>query len=167
MRHSASISFNKETSTVRVTLPLWGDSTGERWIPRTPMDSPHKWTLMRKMLPFDDVMMIYRYPCLLTEARTEWPTSCRRHVQIHFHQWRLLYIDLNFTKCFTYQCNRQVISSLGDGMAPWRWQAIIWTNVIQDPWDHMASLGHNELKMHSQLSFFIIINLRLDVDVYA
>ena len=35
---------NKETSKVRVTVPLWGDS-------------PHKWTVTRKTFPFEDVIM--------------------------------------------------------------------------------------------------------------
>ena len=29
--------------------------------PRGRVNSPHKWPVMRKMLPFDDVIMIYRY----------------------------------------------------------------------------------------------------------
>ena len=32
-----------------------------RGIHRRPVNSPHKWPVMRKMFPFDDVIMYYAY----------------------------------------------------------------------------------------------------------
>ena len=39
---------------------VWG-------IHRGPVNSPHKWPVMRKMFPFDDVIMCH------IEAKTKWP----------------------------------------------------------------------------------------------
>ena len=44
---------SKKTSKLRVTGLLWGEFTGDRWIPRT------KRPVTRKMFPFDNVIMLY------------------------------------------------------------------------------------------------------------
>ena len=53
---------SKGTLKVRVTVPLWDEATGLRGMHRSegnsPVDSPHKESIMRKMFPFDDVIMI-------------------------------------------------------------------------------------------------------------
>ena len=53
-----------KTSKVRITVPLWWESTVNWWywpfvmgIHRLPMDSPHKGSVMRKALPYHDVIM--------------------------------------------------------------------------------------------------------------
>ena len=38
--------------------PLCGEFTGDRWIHRWPVNSPHKGLVTRKMFPFDDVIML-------------------------------------------------------------------------------------------------------------
>ena len=37
--------------------PLWGEFTGDR----SPVNSPHKWPVTRKMFPFDDVIMEHNH----------------------------------------------------------------------------------------------------------
>ena len=36
--------------------PLCVEFTGDRWIPRSSVNSPHRWPATRNMLPFDDVI---------------------------------------------------------------------------------------------------------------
>ena len=49
---------SKKTSKLRVTGLFAG-------IHRVPLNSPHKWSVTRKMFPFDDVIMAWRYPGLV------------------------------------------------------------------------------------------------------
>ena len=49
---------SKKTSKLRVTGFCAGNSPG-------PVNSPHKWPVTRKMFPFDDVIMMTRFWCLL------------------------------------------------------------------------------------------------------
>ena len=93
-------------------------------IHRWPVSSPHKWPVTRKMLPFDDVIMISytatsnKFPyrrrdhaqsnckgIILCKSmalhrhigvETKW-SFCRRHFQKHFVQWTCVNFD-NFTK---------------------------------------------------------------------
>ena len=46
--------------------PLWGESTGDRWI------SPHKGPVTRKMFSFDDVIMVFRITGPLWGDSTNW-----------------------------------------------------------------------------------------------
>ena len=43
---------NIDTSKVRITVPWWGESPSDQWIPRG--------TVMRKMFPFDDVIIYWK-----------------------------------------------------------------------------------------------------------
>ena len=73
---------------------------------------------------------------------------CRRHFQIHFLEWKLLYLDSNFTEVCSQGSIWQYASVGSDnGFAPiWR-QAIIWTNDGQVYWRIYASLGLGELNI--------------------
>ena len=46
-----------EISNLHITGPLWGESTHNKWIPRSLMDSPHKGPVMHKVFPFIDLIM--------------------------------------------------------------------------------------------------------------
>ena len=50
---------SKNTSKPRVTGLCVGNS---------PLNSPHKWPVTRKMLPFDDVIMVSVCPCVLAST---------------------------------------------------------------------------------------------------
>ena len=45
-----------------------------RGIHRWPVNSPHKWPVMRKMFPFDDVIMIYKRR-ELSQYEQQWKSS--------------------------------------------------------------------------------------------
>ena len=49
----------------------------------------------RRLSSYDDVMA-WKRPQI--EAETRCQPFCRRHLQIHFLEWKLLYLDLNFTE---------------------------------------------------------------------
>ena len=79
---------------------------------------------------------------------TRWPPFCRRHFQMHFLEWKCLNFYWYFTKDYSRGCNWWYTSvGSGNGLAPTRRQAIIWTN------DHLvnsciyASFGLNELNL--------------------
>ena len=46
-----------------------------RGIHRWPVNSPHKWPVTRKMLPFDDVIIVRRAGLLLSQQDFEWRWS--------------------------------------------------------------------------------------------
>ena len=53
----------------------------------------------------------------------------RRHFQMHFHEWKVLYSDSKFIEVCSYGSKWQEVSvGSGNGLAPNRRQAIIWTN---------------------------------------
>ena len=41
------------------------------------------------------------------EAETKWPTFCRRHIQIHFQEWKLFYFDSNLIEICSQWSNSQ------------------------------------------------------------
>ena len=60
---------------------------------------------------------------------TKWLTFCRRHFQLHFLGWKPLYFDSNFAEIYYKESIWQYVSIVsGDGLAPVRRQAIVWTN---------------------------------------
>ena len=77
-----------------------------REIHRGPVNFPHKWPVTRKMFPFDDVIMeqvhwriyAWRSNVLTIEAETKWPPFRRRDFQIHFHEWKCMNFDYDFTE---------------------------------------------------------------------
>ena len=78
---------------------------------------------------------------------TKWPPFYRQYFQMHFHEWKVLYFDLNFTEVFSQVSNWQWPSIGSDnGLAPNRRQAIIWTNAEWIHWHIYAALGGDELK---------------------
>ena len=69
---------SKKSSTLRVTGLCVGNSPG-------PVNSPHKWTVTRKMFPFDDVIMLWE--CGNTAPKAWLPYSVQQ-----CHQTRLTYV---------------------------------------------------------------------------
>ena len=65
---------------------------------------------------------------------------------MHFHEWKVLYFDSNFTEVCSQESNEQYSSiGLDNGLAPIRLQAIIWTNEDPVHWRLYAALGGDEL----------------------
>ena len=65
-----------------------------------------------------------------------------------FHERKVLHFDLNLTEICSEGSSWQWVSiGAGNGLAPNRRQAITWTNADPDSCHHMASLGHNKLKL--------------------
>ena len=64
---------------------------------------------------------------------------------MHFHEWKILYFDLNFTEICSWGSNSQY-SSIGsdNGLAPIRRQAIIWTKADIFHWRIYAALGGDQ-----------------------
>ena len=61
-----------------------------RGIHRGPVNSPHKWPVTRKLIPFDDVIMNSE-SCICGNTLTHWgrdimATFCRRHIQLRFYR---------------------------------------------------------------------------------
>ena len=50
-----------------------------------------------------------------------------------------------------------------NGLVPSWWQAITWTNVDLIPWHHVASLGHNELKLSYVIKKRLFLKLIIDM----
>ena len=42
---------------------------------------------------------------LIQHPSTKWPPFCRRHFQMHFHEWKVLNFDLNFTEIRSWRSN--------------------------------------------------------------
>ena len=65
---------------------------------------------------------------------------------MHFREWKILYFDCNFTDVCSQGSNWQSSSiGLDNGLAPNRWQAIIWTNADPINWRIYATPGGDEL----------------------
>ena len=64
---------------------------------------------------------------------------------MHFHVWKFLYFDLNFTELYFWGCNWQVHIGLDNGLVLNRWPAIIWTNDDLVYWRIYASHDLNDL----------------------
>ena len=68
------------------------------------------------------------------------------HIQIHFHEWKVLYLDSNLTKIRSQGSNWQWVSiGSGNGLALNRQQAITWTNANPVHRRIYAALGGEEL----------------------
>ena len=80
-----------------------------------------------------------------TEAEKKWLRFRRRHFEMLFIVWKCLNVDWNFTKVCSQASSWQYISiGLDDGLAPNRWQTIIWTNDVLGCRRMYAPLGLNE-----------------------
>ena len=106
----------------------------------------------------------------IPETQTKWTPSCRRHIQMHFREWQLPYFRSNITEIWSQRPHWQYASiASGNGLAPNRLQAIIWTNEILVYWHIYTSLcldelnvtkkpmhmtHYNETKLHSSHSNF-------------
>ena len=65
-----------------------------------------------------------------------------QHFQVHFPEWKVLYFASNFIKVCSLGSNQQYSSTgLDNGLAPIRWQAIIWTNADPLHWCIYTALG--------------------------
>ena len=50
-------------------------------------------------------------------------------LEMRFLEWKVSYIDLNFTEVCSYMCSCQYVTiSSGDDLVPTRHQVITWTN---------------------------------------
>ena len=135
-----------------------------RGIHRGPVNSPHKWPVTRKMFPFDDVIMktpgrgkafgvtgLCEKNPLVTAVdsphkRPATRPFFRRHFQMHFLEWKLLYFDSNFTEVCSLGFKSQwAIIGSDNGLVPTRRQAFIWANGGLVHWRIYASFGLNEL----------------------
>ena len=85
----------------------------------------------------DSRELTFRLLSQYLETWRKWPTSCRQYFQIQFLEWKLLYFYWNLTKffsgCFWWSSRQHVMIGSGNDLAPNREQAIIWTNLDQDP----------------------------------
>ena len=79
--------------------PLWGDSTGDLWIPL--MDSSYRGPVTRKMFPFDDIILL----CVFTLGTETFSGYVRyRNEQCHLsHDRELIFVTSvkNVPKCLT------------------------------------------------------------------
>ena len=93
------------------------------------------------------------------EAKTKWPTSTRRHFQMHFLEWKSLNLEYNFNEVCLQVPNWQWYSIGWDNdLVPNRQQAIISTNdglhwwhicVLRPQWvNHASALTCSQLKGH-------------------
>ena len=77
----------------------------------------------------------------------KWPSFSRRYLQTHYHEWKVLYFDLNFTGVCSQVSNWQYLSiGLDKGLAPNKRQAIIWTNADPIRWRIYAAQGGDALR---------------------
>ena len=82
---------------------------------------------------------------------------------MHLREWKILYFDYNFTDVCSQGSNWQSSSiGLDNGLAPNRWQAIIWTNADPNNWRIYATLGGVELTQ-----MFIVIVCKSFSTVWA
>ena len=95
----------------------------------------------------------YVEPCIvfacsaLNSPWTYWLPFRRQYFQTHFHEWKVLYFDSNFTEICSLVSNWQEVSiGSGNGVAPSRWQAITWTNADQVHQRIYATLGGDEVR---------------------
>ena len=81
-----------------------------------------------RMICYDGSPELYtRHNLEHSEAETKWLPFCRRHFKIDFLVWKLLNFDLNFTEIYSKGSNQQqAFTFSNNGLAPRRWQAIIW-----------------------------------------
>ena len=69
---------------------------------------------------------------------------CRKHIQIHFLVWRILYFYSNFTEVWS---KWQLVSvGSGNGLVLNGHHTITWTNDDPVHWCKYASSSHNELR---------------------
>ena len=83
---------NKKTSKACVTLPVWGEATGGRRLPK-------KVTVTRKMFPFDDVIT-----CLCYDRHVDKGTILQHNFFLQLYRYGLQFvlhrgIKFNFCKC--------------------------------------------------------------------
>ena len=128
----------------RVTGPLWGESTGHRWIPLTKASHAEFW-------------------CFLWSEPNGWANNreagnLRRHYDVTVmgacrywgnrvsirvsHYWRSSCHFRFICSCVSKWICQQLLMFWPRAV---RQQAITWTKVGRDSWRHMSSLGHNEL----------------------
>ena len=103
----------------------------------SPVNSPHKWPIKRKMFPFDDVIMILKHYVLQT---TYWNTIPRMKIIVFYSNF------ISPRSVRTGVIENMLVFSSGNSFAPSRRQAITWTN--DDPLTQIKP----KRKTHSRLS---------------
>ena len=78
----------------------------------------------------------------------------QRHFGMHFHQWKVLWFDSNFTGVCSWGSNWQYVSiGSGNGLVPNRRQTITWTKADLVHWCIYAALKGDELKSQGSVVF--------------
>ena len=158
----------------RVTGPLCGEFTGHRWIPHIKASDAELWHF-RWSAPWINGWANNReagelrrhhahYDVIVMTMLTVWGLLCcvlvmltllsldksspfrRRHFQTHFHGWKVLYFDSNFTEVCPYGFNRQWVSiNSGNGLILNKRQVIKWSNTGPGHWRIYTVLGGDKL----------------------
>ena len=107
-------------------------------------------TLSFQKMDLEMTFAKWRPFCLgLISLWTKWPPFRRQHVQTHFLEWKYFYFKQNFIqRCFLGSNWQYVGIALHNGLAPFRRQAIIWTNVDPVHRRIYAALVGDELTNH-------------------
>ena len=97
---------------------------------------------------------------------THWcrDNMARLHFQMHFLEWKCMNFDSDFTELSSQGSNWQYLSTSSDnGLAPTRWQAIIWTNAdyFTDSYMHdLASMSkYIWINKKSSIRFKLIMHI--------
>ena len=99
--------------------------------------SPHNWPIREDNQPFRMEISFQRDStaellCYLWCWSPAWQNDLvgnRRHFQMHFYEWKVLYFDSHFTEVFSQGSIWQYSSIVADnGLVSIRRQAIFWTN---------------------------------------
>ena len=99
---------------------VWG-------IHRGPVNSPHKWPVMRKMFPFDDVIMsqtIFSWDIANKIFHLAIKVNIMARVKMDGHIWGLAF---NWRVCFSFQDNRKLNVWLWNFMAKIQVDGHIWS----------------------------------------
>ena len=81
----------------------------------------------------------------------------RRHFQMHFVGRKFMWYHSNFTEFCSGESKWQCVKiGLGNGLAPSRRQAMVWTNVDPVHWDLYTSLGLGEITLHILTHYDVI-----------
>ena len=116
-----------------------------RGIHRGPVNSPHKWSVTRKMFPFDDVIMDTVHQTSQKES-VGWPADSPRDVSVSRNYTVLLFSrDVKSTKLNQYL--PVVLTSLNVTDSRFRKSLMLWMRRHRDIalWHHDGGAWYNDL----------------------
>ena len=100
------------------------------------------------------VVIIWQYQ--LISPSTKWPLFCRRSFQMHFRKLKVLYFYHNVIEVCYQGSNWQFLcTSLDNGLAPNRRQAIIWNNAEPIHWRIYVAPGADELNHPTEFGLIV------------